>query len=63
MTRKSANRKPLRDQGGTVQVTMTLTRDVVRRLDELATAEGRTRSNMAGFLLSQAFSPDARTAG
>lgn len=47
-------RKQPETAGGAVKVTITLPPDLVRRLDALADAERRTRSNAAAVLLERA---------
>lgn len=51
MTHKSAKRKVKRSTNTTMQVTVTLDRDVVEMLDAHAEAEGRTRSNAASRII------------
>jgi hypothetical protein len=54
MSQKPSRRKDERSEDTTVQVTITLARGVVRRLDEHAKEQRRTRSNAASLLLERA---------
>jgi hypothetical protein len=54
MSQKPNKSKDERSDATTVQVTITLARGVVRRLDEHAKDQRRTRSNAASLLIERA---------
>ena len=60
-TRVARHKSRQPSQPGTIQVTLTLGRAVVARLDELAERQRRSRSNAATLLLEQALDSQPAT--